>query len=271
LFQSLRFTESGHIFIGPGDDPWAVASALDFISYGEEFCLALDFSPPFVARLMAAGFLVMSQMFEDPSGGRAVLLPEMHLKRSALFFDELHESRSARRLIPRYELRAGGFSGTGSGGSALFDEILERCAQVHGEGWLTPALRRSFHALYRQGGREDKSPGPRMAAFGLYRGGRLIAGEFGAAAGRVYTSYSGYREEDSAGTVQLILSGRWLRDSGFDFWDLGMLLPYKERLGARILDRREFLDLFRAAQEDPPRRKPGADRAYEPRGPSALR
>jgi Leu/Phe-tRNA-protein transferase len=254
LFQSLRFTESGHIFIGPGDDPRAVASALDFISYGEEFCLALDFSPPFLARLMAAGFLVMSQMLEDPSGGGAVLLPEMHLKRSALFFDELHESRSARRLIPRYELRAGGFSGTGPGGSALFDEILERCAQVHGEGWLTPVLRRSFHALYRRGGRAGSSSpsGLRMAAFGLYRDGRLAAGEFGAAAGRVYTSYSGYKEEDSAGTVQLILTGRWLRDSGFDFWDLGMLLPYKERLGARILDRREFLERFRAAQEDPP-------------------
>jgi hypothetical protein len=28
-----------------------------------------------------------------------------------------------------------------------------------------------------------------------------------------------------------------------------MLLPYKERLGAQALDRREFLDRFRAAQD----------------------
>jgi Leu/Phe-tRNA-protein transferase len=260
LFQSLRFTESGYIFIGPGDDPWAVASVLDLISYREEFCLALDFSPPFIARLMGSGFLVMSLIPEDAPDGKAVLLPEMHLKRSVLFFDCLHESRSARRLIPRYELRTAGFAGTGPGGSALFDEILERCAQVHGEDWLTPALRRSFRILYRQAVRADRSgpslgyppPGLRMAAFGLYREGRLAAGEFGAVAGRVYTSYSGYKEEDSAGTVQLILAGRRLRDLGFDFWDLGMLLPYKERLGARILDRGEFLERFRAAQEDMP-------------------
>ncbi|MDR0400016.1 MAG: GNAT family N-acetyltransferase, partial [Treponema sp.] len=228
VFQPLRFTDSGYIVITPGDDPRTVASLMDCISYQEDFCLALDFSPPFIASLMAAGFLVMSLIPEDEPGGEPILFPQMHLHRSVLFFDQLHESRSARRLLPRYELRAGGFAGAGD--SALFDEILERCARFHGEGWLTPALRRSFHDLNSRvnGGPaagEGPASGPRPAAFGLYREGRLLAGEFGCAAGRVYTSYSGYRDEDSSGTVQMILSGRWLRDSGFSFWDLGMVLP----------------------------------------------
>ncbi|MDR2747019.1 MAG: GNAT family N-acetyltransferase [Treponema sp.] len=254
----LKFTDSGHIFIDPGDDPQVIASMLDFISYQEEFCLALDFSASFIARLMAAGFLIMSVIPTDEPGGKAILLPEMHQKRSVLFFDGLHESRTARRLIPRYELRTGGLGG---GDPALFGIILERCAQVHGEDWLTPALRRSFHSLHqaqtaefpefsRKTPRQSAAAGgsPRMAAFGLYREGRLVAGEFGVAAGRVYTSYSGYKEENSAGTVQLVLTGRWLRDSGFAFWDLGMLLPYKEQLGAQALDRAKFLELFREAQ-----------------------
>jgi Leu/Phe-tRNA-protein transferase len=244
LFQSLKFTNSGHIFIDPGDDPLVIASMLDFISYQEEFCLALDFSPPFIAGLMAAGFLIMSVIPQDEPDGKAVLLPEMHQKRSVLFFDRLHESRTVRRLIPRYELRTGGLGGERED-PALFGAVLERCAQVHGEDWLTPALRQSFHALYQS----QTGEGLRMASFGLYRGGRLVAGEFGAAAGRVYTSYSGYKEENSAGTVQLVLAGRWLRDSGFAFWDLGMLLPYKERLGAQALDRAAFLKLFREAQK----------------------
>ena len=86
-----------------------------------------------------------------------------------------------------------------------------------------------------------------MASFGLYREGRLVAGEFGVLAGRVYTSYSGYYDEDSAGSVQLVLTGRWLRDAGFAFWDLGMDIPYKRGLGARILGREKFLELFRSA------------------------
>ncbi|MDR0732027.1 MAG: leucyl-tRNA--protein transferase [Treponema sp.] len=262
LLQPLKFTNSGHIFIDKNDDPFVIALMLDLISYGEEFCLALDFSPPFIARLMAAGFLVMSIVPEDDPPGDVVLLPEMHLERSVLFFDELHERRSVKRLIPRYELRVDGLGpetgpgtdpgtgpyrgpGRGDDGPFLFDTVLERCAQVHGEDWLTPALRRGFHALRKA---QTPDSGPRMAAFGLYREGRLVAGEFGVAAGKVYTSYSGYKDENSAGTVQLILTGRLLRDWGFAFWDLGMVLPYKEELGARILGRREFLDRFLEAQ-----------------------
>ncbi|MDR0642870.1 MAG: GNAT family N-acetyltransferase [Treponema sp.] len=250
LFQPLKFTNSGHIFIDPSDDPQIIASMLDFISYREEFCLALDFSAPFVARLMAAGFLVMSAISGAEPGEKAILLPEMHQKRSVLFFGNLHEGRTVKRLIPRYELKTGGL-GREAEDPALFGMVLERCAQVHGEDWLTPALRQSFHTLYRTqgaGGRKFSRKSPRMAAFGLYRGGRLVAGEFGAAAGRVYTSYSGYKEENSAGSVQLVQTGRWLRDSGFAFWDLGMILPYKELLGAQALDRGEFLELFRQAQ-----------------------
>jgi Leu/Phe-tRNA-protein transferase len=250
LFQSLKFTNSGHIFIDSGDDPQIIASMLDFISYREEFCLALDFSAPFIARLMAAGFLIMSVIPDGEPDETAILLPEMHQKRSTLFFDKLHEGRTVKRLIPRYELKTGGLGGE-TEDSALFSMVLERCAQVHGEDWLTPVLRQSFHTLYRTQGVEDREffrRSPRMAVFGLYREGRLVAGEFGTVVGRVYTSYSGYKEENSAGTVQLVLTGRWLRDSGFAFWDLGMILPYKEQLGAQALDRREFIELFRQAQ-----------------------
>ncbi|MDR2177516.1 MAG: leucyl-tRNA--protein transferase [Treponema sp.] len=258
LFQPLKFTRSGHILIHSGDDPWAIALVLDAVSYREEFCLALDFSPAFIARLMTAGFLVMSVIPDDTGPGGAILLPEMHLERSVLFFDKLHESRSARRLIPRYELRVDGLgqeteTGTGNGGLFLFDTVVERCAQVHGEDWLTPRLRRGFHALRKAqmpdtGDRENSAAGPRMVSFGLYQEGRLTAGEFGAAVGGVYTSYSGYKDENSSGTVQLIMTGRLLRDRGFAFWDLGMPLPYKERLGAQIVTRREFLERFHKAR-----------------------
>jgi hypothetical protein len=47
--------------------------------------------------------------------------------------------------------------------------------------------------------------------------------------------------------VQMFLTGEYLRDRGFAFWDLGMPIPYKERLGARTLDRGGFTNLFRRA------------------------
>jgi Leu/Phe-tRNA-protein transferase len=234
----IRYTQSGQIFITPEDDPdWIVDVMLE-TGYDDEFCYALNFDPLFIAALMRAGFLVMSAALEPVPGPdgkprrRYLLLPKLHLERSALFWEDLHETGTARRLLKRYELRY----------DADFDRIMNRCVETHGDDWLTPPLQKSIRAI-----RAFNNGLARPVSFGVYRNGELAAGEFGVVTGRVYTSYSGYRDEDSAGTVQLALTGRYLRDSGFAFWDLGMPLDYKDRLGARNISPRLFVDLFRKA------------------------
>ncbi|MDR2517747.1 MAG: GNAT family N-acetyltransferase [Spirochaetaceae bacterium] len=225
----------------PGDNFDAAIDVMLRTGYREEFCVAADFDPVFLADMMAAGFLIMSAAFPSGVSGDAaadgetafLLLPKLHLERSVLFWENLHETKSARRALTKYELRY----------DADFDVILERCAEVHGEEWLTPPLRAGVRAV-RDLGRRDVRP----VSFGVYRDGTLRAGEFGVCTGRVYTSYSGYREENSAGTAQLVLTARWLRDQGFAFWDLGMPLDYKDRLGARNVEPAEFVRLWRAAR-----------------------
>jgi Leu/Phe-tRNA-protein transferase len=240
----LRYTQSGHIFIQPGDDPDCLVDAMLRTGYREEFCLALDFDPVFLADLMTAGFLVMSvSLPEDGDKDNSdndnehsppfLLLPKLHLERSILFWDALRETKSARRLLRRYELRC----------DKDFDLILENCVRIHGDGWLTSPLRESIRCI-----RRIPNCPVRIVSFGVYREGELKAGEFGVIAGRVYTSYSGYYDEDSSGTVQMLLTGRYLRDRGFAFWDLGMPLNYKERLGAKNVSPAEFVELFRGAQ-----------------------
>jgi Leu/Phe-tRNA-protein transferase len=240
----LRYTRSGHVFIAPGDDPDAVTDALFQSDYDEDFCIASVFEEEFVAGLMAAGFLVMSTELEQKKPLKNeryyqkkppeyILLPKHHLERSVIFFDELHEPKSARRLIPRYELRK----------DEDFDCIVDNCVKTHGDDWLTPPLVRLLKAL-----RPGTLPQAALSCFGLYRDGKLTAGEFGISAGKVYTSYSGFHTENSDGTVQMILTGRWLRDRGFAFWDLGMPLDYKLKLGARNISRERFLELFREAR-----------------------
>jgi Leu/Phe-tRNA-protein transferase len=85
-------------------------------------------------------------------------------------------------------------------------------------------------------------------SFAVYREGELKAGEIGVVAGRVYTSYTGYREENNAGTVQMILMAQWLEKAGFDFLDFGMPLEYKTQLGAHDVLPRRFVKLFRASR-----------------------
>ena len=246
----LYYNSGGILIIRPQDNPHRIVDAILATDYNEDFCISADFDPDFIARLMKAGFLVMSSRLAVPESGSPhpddapsvdgalsldsgfVLLPKLHLVRSALFFDRMHVKKSVRRFLGRYELRA----------DADFDRIVDRCLEVHGDGWLTPPLVSAIRDI-----RRNKFHGVYPMSFGLYRDGKLVAGEFGIKAGGVYTSYSGYYDESNCGTVQMILTTRYLRENGFAFFDLGMPLDYKTDLGAVNIGPHEFVEIFRTA------------------------
>ena len=245
----LRYTRSGLILIGSNDDCDAVVDAMLATGYSEEFCIALDWDPLFVARLMKAGFLIMSETLIDKDEAENlfkwdIMLPKLHLVRSALFFGNLHVKRSVKSSLSRYELRF----------DTDFEIIINKCLEIHGNGWLTPSLVETLFILRETGPKKTTNPiiapevFPRPVSFGLYQDGELRAGEFGVICGRVYTSYSGYKEENNAGTVQMILMIRALEKAGFAFLDFGMPLDYKTKLGALDISPEEFTGLFRAAQ-----------------------
>ena len=241
----LHFTETGLLIILPRDNPRRIVDAMLETGYNEEFCVSLDFTPDFIARLMAAGFLVMSVKAADDADEDAaanpetappeqyILLPKLHLTRSALFFGNLHIKKSVKRYLDRYELRP----------DADFDFIVNRCQEIHGKDWLTGPLIAAVRDI-----RKDRLHGVYPMSFALYRDDKLVAGEFGVKVGKVYTSYSGYYDESNAGTVQLILATRYLEENGFAFFDLGMPMEYKTALGAIDIIPEDFVALFRAAQ-----------------------
>ena len=241
----IKYVNDRYIYIAPEDDCRTIVDFMVATDYNEEWCIATDFDLGFVVRLMEAGFLVMSaDVAEDDGGGPFyVLLPKLHLVRSALFFEKLHVKRSVKRFFGRYELRA----------DAEFEAIVDRCVEKHGSGWLTPPLVECIKRI-REGaeavgvcgvGRVVPSSRVYPASFGLYRDGKLVAGEFGVVYGNVYTSYSGFYDEYNAGTVQIILAVRYLRERGFSFFDFGMPLDYKTALGAVDISPGEFVRLFR--------------------------
>ena len=234
----LHYTSTGFLIIRPEDDPYRIVNALLDTGYDKDFCVSPDFDPDFIARLMKAGFLVMSSNLLDPEAeddaDYFILLPKLHLIRSILFFNNLHIKKSIKRHLGRFELHP----------DADFDYILDRCIQVHGDEWLTPPLAAAIRNI-----RRDKPHGVYPTSFALYQNGKAVAGEFGVVSGRVYTSYSGFYDESNAGTVQLILTTRYLQEHGFAFFDLGMPLDYKTDLGATDVSPQEFVKFFRSNQK----------------------
>ena len=241
----LNYTLSGYLYISPEDDCRAIVDAMLATDYNEEFCIAEDFSPEFVKRLMEAGFLVMAlniaQSGEAPVN---ILLPKLHIERSALFFENLHIKKSIRRF-----LNPAVFGYTLSPNTD-FDFIVDRCVEKHGDAWLIPPLVECIKKIRRNTGAGDAghllpTTEAYPSSFALYRNGKLAAGEFGVVCGNVYTSYSGFYDEDNAGTVQIILTARYLQAHGFSFLDFGMPLNYKTDLGAVDISPHEFVQLFR--------------------------
>ena len=242
----LKYTASGHLVIFPEDNCHTIVDIMLTTGYSEEFCIApvdsSDLSAEFTGRLMEAGFLVMSALYNnDNEESEYIFLPKLHLERSALFFENLHIKKSIRRFLNRYELRP----------DSDFNHIVDRCIEIHGDDWLTPPLVENIKKIRdssrSSAGKIIPAAGARPVSFALYRDNELVAGEFGVICGRVYTSYSGYYDESNAGTVQLILTAHYLHEQGFSFFDLGMPLDYKTDLGATNISPEEFVRLFRWA------------------------
>ncbi|MDR2730187.1 MAG: GNAT family N-acetyltransferase [Treponema sp.] len=248
----LTYTKSGHLFISPKDDCHKIVNAMLQTGYNEEFCVAWDFNPDFIARLMEAGFLVMSaNIAAEQQEPDYILLPKLHLVRSALFFENLHIKKSIRRYLPLYELRP----------DSDFELIVDRCVEKHGNAWLTPPLVEgikkiremaisNYNIHFETTPEFSFNPGRSTypLSFALYNKDKLAAGEFGVICGGVYTSYSGFYDEKNAGTVQMILTAQFLKKQNFTFFDLGMPLEYKNDLGAVDISPGEFVAIFHASQ-----------------------
>ncbi|HUX38109.1 MAG TPA: leucyl-tRNA--protein transferase [Rectinemataceae bacterium] len=211
-------------------DPADLVSAFER-GFPLEFCASESFDPDFVAALVREGFIPMATALDE---GCELLLPKLHLVRSCLDPRLVHVTATARRASRGLVLTA----------RRAFDEVLSACLATHGDGWLRPPL----VELFRKLGARNIEHGFGLLSFELWRGERLVAGEFGALVGSCYTSWSGFRSEDGAGTAQLVATARALDRAGVRLWDLGMPLDYKAGLGAISLSRLEFLSRFREAR-----------------------
>jgi lipoprotein NlpI/Leu/Phe-tRNA-protein transferase len=223
------FTEAVKISF-PGDDPRRLIRMIK----QDEHERGIDFA----CGLMRQGFYV--DILGD-SKNSVVVKPFSQTNRGVLFFNNLHTGKTIRRHLARfggrYELRF----------DTDFDAVFKRCVEKHNDTILTPDFLSYFKELKKGGG--PVYP----VSFSLYKDGKLAAGDVGVQIGGVYTSYSGYHDETSAGTVQIILTARYLEEKGFAFWDFGPTdrSTYKIGLGIKILSHEEYISIFHPAAEMP--------------------
>uniref|UniRef100_A0A7S4SEX1 Arginyltransferase n=1 Tax=Alexandrium monilatum TaxID=311494 RepID=A0A7S4SEX1_9DINO len=212
-----------------------------------EFGYSLDYSPAFFCELAYEGFFPMG--LEHPQDRRIQVLGlcfdhQVHV----LDFREVHVSRQVRRRAKQYTMTV----------DKAFDDVLLGCVRMHGEAWLYRGcrwvLRTLFHECRRPGTPDPGAAGVSVHSFELWDGeGKLVAGDIGYTLGSIYTSMTGFREQHtkSAGEVQLVLTAALLERMGFAWLDLGQVLKYKERLGAKAISRAAYLDRLHRDRDRP--------------------
>jgi Leu/Phe-tRNA-protein transferase len=235
----MRYDDAGYAYIEPGDDFRACAEAMA-ADGAPEFAVYPVVDADAFESSASAGFMPMGIRVASPRGGMDLLLPKLHLERCLLDPSLTRVTKTARREARKYSLSVNGdFSG-----------VLAACVETHGPDWLVPSLVEAMAALHRH--REARRV--RTLSVELWRderdGPALVAGEVGYLIGRAYASLTGFSRASGAGTVQLSALGRLLSASGVRIWDLGMSLPYKLALGARLLPRERFMPLLSRSYGD---------------------
>ena len=205
--------------------------------YQDEFCWSTCFKSEFVASLMYEGFLPMAVK----EGNIEVLFPKLHVNRCLVPFSELpRPHRSTMKKAKRFQFKV----------NTHFTDVAKGIVRQHGENWFYPKLVRTFIAMNEEWENGWLNGKVRVHSFELWLGDELVAGEAGYSCGTVYTSLSGFTSLDSAGTIQMHAMASYLKHAGFEIWDLGMHLGYKqEEFAAKEYPRLEFMKILHKYRE----------------------
>lgn len=224
-------------------DDYRTAISIRHPAYDERELVTLVNGDQLDEGVAALQKLLKSGFYARVSGDikeKIIIMPRICEYRMVLPLNKLHIGKTIRRHLRqhgnRYELRY----------DSDFSAIFDRCRDHYDkpdDSWFFEPLQYLLTCL------NQCAASPRAVGVALYKDGKLAAGEIGVQIGRVYTSYTGFKDESSAGTAQLILLGQYLIKNGYTLWDLGPSIPgrwdaYKMRLGAKKMPEEKYLSLF---------------------------
>ena len=149
--------------------------------------------------------------------------------RAILEFDELHipkNLRKAQRALARVTFTI----------DRAFEDVIRACAAASRPGqrgtWITPAMINTYIDVHRLGHAHSVE---------AWDGEALIGGLYGITAGGVFTGESMFHRVDYASKLCVLHLIAHLRTRGSTWIDIQQLTPHFAMLGARAIEREEFL------------------------------
>jgi leucyl/phenylalanyl-tRNA--protein transferase len=124
-----------------------------------------------------------------------------------------------------------------------FGEVIVACAKVKRKGesgtWITTQMMRAYCELHKQGYAHSVE---------AWEGNTLVGGLYGVDAGGAFSGESMFYRRSNASKLALLFLIEHLHKRGLDWIDIQMMTPHMEALGAKSIDRSEFLQKLSLAQ-----------------------
>ncbi len=195
-----------------------------------------DFSEDFYISLAKKGLISISNNYKEFGD---ILLPEMQEAYAVLYFKDLHINSKVKKLFKlNYKLII----------NQDLDCFITLLKNHHGdECWFTDSY---IEVMYKLKGYSLLNDNFKLHTIFLEVDNIITAGEIGYFIGKTYTSLTGFYNKgfSNHGTFQLVLLAKELERRGLLFWNLGHpYMDYKTKLGARILQNRDFLSIWNRA------------------------
>ncbi len=157
-------------------------------------------------------------------------------KRAILDFNDLH---IPRRLARVQRLTAFRFTIDQS-----FEDVIVCCATIGRKGesgtWITPQMIDAYCELHQKGHAHSVE---------VWEGNTLVGGLYGVDAGGAFSGESMFSYRSNASKLALLSLIEHLQKRGLDWIDIQMMSEHMAALGAKNIDRSEFLQRLSIAQK----------------------
>jgi leucyl/phenylalanyl-tRNA--protein transferase len=124
-----------------------------------------------------------------------------------------------------------------------FEEVIVSCAKVKRKGeagtWITQRMIRGYCELHKKGHAHSVE---------VWEGNTLVGGLYGVDAGGAFSGESMFCYRSNASKLALLHLIEYLQKKGLDWIDIQMMTPHMKALGAKSIDRSEFLRRLSLAQ-----------------------
>ena len=156
-------------------------------------------------------------------------------KRAILDFSDLHIPRRLARLQRQIPFR---FTI-----DQAFESVIVSCARINRKQetgtWITPQMISAYCELHEKGHAHSVE---------VWEGNTLVGGLYGVDAGGAFSGESMFCYRSNASKLALLYLIEHLHQRGLDWIDIQMMSPHMEALGAKCVDRSEFLKRLSLAQ-----------------------